>query len=347
VSLTFPSSNSGHGHSRREPDGAAPLQFGNEREYSRLRTPAAQRKSSSTVAVNQHPLGLCDPGSCDELCGLPGADNALIRRNPPLDPQPVRLEDSEFTSVAEELLDRAKRRSTPLIWFDTFDEEHDEWRDMNAEIRKLSSLSTLNSVPYSAKLSSRSVPRSPSHHVQHRSYSPCNRSATVALPSLPHKSAPRGNPLLRLPHYPLVHRRGLPLLLDHLLILWGAATVASVLESSSDVAMLLIELEWQRHGLSRSWVKGLLFSWGERRARLSLPPHAINLVLQPSFRNRTAAAVIPPFSTLEAPSPPTLAVDSFPLSQHLRFPPHRLLESTRCSSGLVAARHPSPWDSLA
>jgi hypothetical protein len=42
--------------------------------------------------------------------------------------------------------------------FDIFDEEQDEWRDMNAEIRKPSSLSTLNSVPYPAKLSSRSVP---------------------------------------------------------------------------------------------------------------------------------------------------------------------------------------------
>jgi hypothetical protein len=82
----------------------------------------------------------------------------LLSGGTPLDPQPVGLEENGFISVAEELLDGARRRSAPLIWFDTFDEEQEEWRDMNAEIRKLSSLSALNSVPCPAKLSSRSVP---------------------------------------------------------------------------------------------------------------------------------------------------------------------------------------------
>jgi hypothetical protein len=50
---------------------------------------------------------------------------------------------------------------------------------MKAEIRKPSSLSTLNSVPCPAKPSSRSIPRSPSHHVRHRSYLPCNHSVAV------------------------------------------------------------------------------------------------------------------------------------------------------------------------
>jgi hypothetical protein len=36
----------------------------------------------SMVAVNPHPFGLCDPGSCDELCGLSAADHAIVSRNP-------------------------------------------------------------------------------------------------------------------------------------------------------------------------------------------------------------------------------------------------------------------------
>jgi hypothetical protein len=130
------------------------------------------------VTVNPHPLdSVIRDLATKYICGLLGADHAPVRRNTLL--EPVGLEENEFTSVTEELPDG----SAALIWFDIIDEEQDEWRDMNVEIRKLSSLSTLNSIPCPAKLPSRSVPRSPSHHVRHRSFSPCNRLATVALPS--------------------------------------------------------------------------------------------------------------------------------------------------------------------
>jgi hypothetical protein len=139
------------------------------------------RQLNETEDSQPAPFGLCDPGSCNEVCGLPDADHAPVRRNPQLEPQPVGLEGNEFTSVTEELLDG----SAALIWFDIFDEQQDKWRDMNAEIYKLSSLSTVNSVLCLTKRSSRPVPRSPSHRVWHRSYLPCNPSVTVALPSLP------------------------------------------------------------------------------------------------------------------------------------------------------------------